>query len=292
MTQRNMEAGMGLGGKTVFISGGSRGIGHAVALRAARDGANIVVAAKTAEPHPHLPGTIYTAAEEIESAGGKALPIVLDIRDVDAVEAAMAKAADHFGGIDVLINNASAISKTPTTETEPKRYDLMHDINARGTFFVSKAAIPYLRKSDNPHVLTMSPPINLDPAWFAPHVAYTMSKYAMSMTVLGMAEEFRGEGIAFNSLWPRYGIATAAIEFAAADADQLKHCRTPEIMADAAYEILTRPSRECTGNFFIDDTLLAETGVTDVTKYRVDPTQSLRIGMFFKDDDLPPPGKH
>ncbi|MCB2047983.1 MAG: NAD(P)-dependent oxidoreductase [Novosphingobium sp.] len=283
---------MGLGGKTVFISGGSRGIGHAVALRAARDGANIVVAAKTAEPHPHLPGTIYTAAEEIESAGGKALPIVLDIRDVDAVEAAMAKAADHFGGIDVLINNASAISKTPTTETEPKRYDLMHDINARGTFFVSKAAIPYLRKSDNPHVLTMSPPINLDPAWFAPHVAYTMSKYAMSMTVLGMAEEFRGEGIAFNSLWPRYGIATAAIEFAAADADQLKHCRTPEIMADAAYEILTRPSRECTGNFFIDDTLLAETGVTDFTKYRVDPTQSLRIGMFFKDDDLPPPGKH
>ena len=283
---------MSLAGKTLFISGGSRGIGLAVALRAARDGANLVLAAKTAEPHAHLPGTIYTAAEEIEAAGGKALPLVLDIRDVDAVEAAMAQAAQHFGGIDILVNNASAISKTPTLETEAKRYDLMHDINARGTFFVSKAAVPYLKKAANPHVLTMSPPINLDPAWFKPHVAYTMSKYAMSMTVLGMAEEYRDDGIAFNSLWPRYGIATAAIEFAAADADQLKHCRTPEIMSDAAYEILTRPSRECTGNFFIDDTLLAETGVTDFSKYRVDPSVPLRVGMFFADDDLPPPGKH
>ncbi|MBM3595747.1 MAG: SDR family NAD(P)-dependent oxidoreductase, partial [Alphaproteobacteria bacterium] len=182
---------MSLSGTTVFISGGSRGIGLAVALRAARDGANIVVAAKTAEPHPHLPGTIYTAAQEIEAAGGKALPLVLDIRDVEAVEAAMAQAADYFGGLDVLINNASAISKTPTLETEQKRYDLMHDINARGTFFVSKAAVPYLRQAANPHVLTMSPPINLDPKWFKPHVAYTMSKYAMSMTVLGMAEEYR-----------------------------------------------------------------------------------------------------
>ncbi len=283
---------MGLSGKTIFISGASRGIGLAIALRAARDGANIVVAAKTAEPHAHLPGTIFTAAQEIEQAGGKALPMVLDIRDTDAVEAAMAKAADHFGGIDVLINNASAISKTPTVETEEKRYDLMHDINAKGTFFVSKAAVPYLKKAANPHVLTMSPPINLAPEWFAPHVAYTMSKYAMSMTVLGMAAEFRDEGIAFNSLWPRYGIATAAIEFAAADAEQLKHCRTPEIMSDAAYEILTRPSRECTGNFFIDDTLLAETGVTDFTRYRVDPSQPLRTGMFLRDDDLPPPGRH
>jgi len=283
---------MSLAGKTIFISGGSRGIGLAIALRAARDGANLIVAAKTVEPHAHLPGTIYSAAEEIEAAGGKALPLVLDIRDEAAVEAAMAQAAERFGGIDILINNASAISKTLTEATEAKRYDLMHDINARGTFFVSKAAVPYLRKADNPHVLTMSPPINLDPAWFAPHVAYTMSKYAMSMTVLGMAEEFRAEGIAFNSLWPRYGIATAAIEFAAADADQLKHCRTPEIMADAAYEILTRPSRTCTGNFFIDDTLLAETGVTDFTKYRVDPSVPLRVGMFLRDDDLPPPGKH
>lgn len=281
---------MSLSGKTLFISGGSRGIGLAVALRAARDGANLVVAAKTAEPHAHLPGTIYTAAEEIEAAGGKALPIILDIRDVDAVEAAMAQAARHFGGIDVLINNASAISKTPTEETEAKRYDLMHDINARGTFFVSKAAIPYLKKAANPHVLTMSPPINLDPKWFAPHVAYTMSKYAMSMTVLGMAEEFRDDGIAFNSLWPRYGIATAAIEFAAADAEQLKYCRTPEIMADAAYEILTRPSRTCTGNFFIDDTLLASAGATDFAKYRIDPTLPPRVGMFLFDNDLPPPG--
>jgi len=204
----------------------------------------------------------------------------------------MAQAAEHFGGIDILVNNASAISKTPTLETKAKRYDLMHDINARGTFFVSKAAVPYLKKAANPHVLTMSPPINLDPAWFKPHVAYTMSKYAMSMTVLGMAEEYRDVGIAFNSLWPRYGIATAAIEFAAADADQLKHCRTPEIMSDAAYEILTRPSRECTGNFFIDDTLLAETGVTDFSRYRVDPLLPLRVGMFLSDDDLPPPGKH
>ena len=281
---------MSLAGKTFFISGASRGIGLAIAKRMAADGANIVVAAKTAEPHAHLPGTIYSAAEEIETAGGKALPIVLDIRDVGAVEAAMARAADHFGGIDVVINNASAISKTLVGDTEAKRYDLMHDINARGTFFVSKAAIPYLKKSANPHVLTMSPPINLDPEWFAPHVAYTMSKYAMSMTVLGMAAEFRDDGIAFNALWPRYGIATAAIEFAAADADQLKHCRTPDIMADAAYEILTRPSRECTGQFFIDDTLLYEAGVRDFAQYRVDPALPLRVGMFIPENDLPPPG--
>jgi len=282
---------MSLEGKTLFISGASRGIGLTIAKRAASDGANIIVAAKTAEPHAHLPGTIYTAAEEIEAAGGKALPIVLDIRDTDAVEAAMASAAQHFGGLDILINNASAISKTPVEQTELKRYDLMHDINARGTFFVSKAAIPYLRKSANAHVLTMSPPINLDPKWLARHVAYTMSKYAMSMTVLGMAEEFRSEGIAFNALWPRYGIATAAIEFAAADADQLKHCRTPEIMSDAAYEILTRPARECTGNFFIDDTLLASTGMADFSKYRIDPSQPLRTGMFLREDDLPPAGE-
>ncbi|MBV1918358.1 MAG: NAD(P)-dependent oxidoreductase [Sphingomonadaceae bacterium] len=281
---------MSLAGRTIFISGASRGIGLAIAKHAARDGANIIVAAKTAEPHAHLPGTIYTAAEEIEQAGGKALPLVLDIRDTDAVEAAMAQAAEHFGGLDILINNASAISKTPVEETEVKRYDLMHDINARGTFFVSKAAIPHLKKSANPHVLTMSPPLNLDPKWFGPHVAYTMSKYAMSMTVLGMAEEFRKDGIAFNALWPRYGIATAAIEFAAADADQLKHCRTPQIMADAAYEILTRPSRECTGNFFIDDTLLASAGVTDFAHYRIDPSRPPRAGMFLPDDDLPPPG--
>ena len=281
---------MDLAGKTLFVTGASRGIGLAIALRAARDGANIVIAAKTAEPHRHLPGTIYTAADEIERAGGKALPLVLDIRDVDAVNAAMERAATHFGGIDIVVNNASAISKTPVGETELKRYDLMHQINVRGTFFVSRAAIPFLRQAANPHVLTLSPPINLDPRWFLGHVAYTMSKYGMSMTVLGMAEEFRYEGIAFNGLWPRVGIATAAIEFAAADAGQLKHCRKPEIMSDAAHAILTQDARTCTGNFFIDDTLLAERGVTDFRRYRIDPTQPQRVGMFLRDDDLPPAG--
>jgi citronellol/citronellal dehydrogenase len=281
---------MGLDGKTLFVSGASRGIGLAIALRAARDGANVVVAAKTAEPHRHLPGTIYSAAAEIEKAGGKALPILLDIRDVDAVEAAVAQAVAHFGGLDIVINNASAISRTPVEETEAKRYDLMHQINVRGTFFVSRAAIPHLRKAPNPHVLTLSPPINLDPRWFRGHVAYTMSKYGMSMTVLGMAEEYRDEGIAFNALWPRYGIATAAIEFAAADREQLKRCRKPEIMADAAYAILTSPARDCTGNFFIDDTLLSERGVVDFGHYRIDPDKAPRNGMFLRDDDLPPPG--
>jgi citronellol/citronellal dehydrogenase len=281
---------MSLKGKTLFVSGASRGIGLAIALRAARDGANIVVAAKTAEPHRHLPGTIHTAAEAIERAGGTALPLLLDVRDVDAVDAAFAQAAARFGGIDVVINNASAISRTPVEQTEVKRYDLMHQINVRGTFFVSRAAIPYLRRAANPHVLTLSPPINLDPRWLAGHVAYTMSKYGMSMTVLGMAEEFREDGIAFNALWPRYGIATAAIEFAAADRDQLKHCRKPDIMADAAYAILTSPARTCTGNFFIDDSVLAEHGVRDFSGYRVDPDATLRPGMFLPDDDVPPAG--
>ncbi len=281
---------MSLEGQTIFISGGSRGIGLSIALRAARDGARIVVAAKTAEPHRHLPGTIYTAAEQIEAAGGAALPLVLDIRDEDAIVTAMRHSADHFGGIDILVNNASAISRTPTLETENRRYDLMMDVNVRGTFMACKAAIPYLRQATNPHVLTMSPPLNLHPAWFADHVAYTMSKYGMSMVTHGMAAEFREAGIAFNSLWPRYGIATAAIEFAAADADALKHCRTPEIMADAAYAILTRPARQCTGNFFIDDSVLAEHGVTDFGRYRIDPSVELRKGMFLFEDDAPPPG--
>jgi citronellol/citronellal dehydrogenase len=285
-----MEMIMNLKGKTLFVSGASRGIGLAIALRAAKDGANIVVAAKTAEPHKHLPGTIYSAAKEIEEAGGQALPILLDVRDTEAVDAAMKRASDHFGGLDIVINNASAISRTPVEKTEVKRYDLMHQINVRGTFFVSKTAIPYLRKAKNPHVLTLSPPINLDPRWLGDHVAYTMSKYGMSMTVLGMAEEFREEGIAFNALWPRYGIATAAIEFAAADRDQLRHCRTPAIMADAAYAILTKPARECTGNFFIDDSFLAGEGVTDFAQYRVDPSVDPRKGMYLRDDDLPPPG--
>jgi citronellol/citronellal dehydrogenase len=276
---------MTLKGKTVFISGASRGIGLAIAVRAARDGANVVIAAKTAEPHRHLPGTIYTAAAEVEAAGGRALPLMMNVLELDQVERAFAQAADHFGGIDVVVNNASAISKTPVEQTEPKRYDLMHSINVRGTFFVSRAAVPYLRESANPHVLTMSPPLNLDPRWFAGHVAYTMSKYGMSMTVLGMAEEFREEGIAFNGLWPRYGIATAAIEFAAADREQLRHCRKPEIMADAAHAIVTRPARECTGNFFIDDALLEEAGVEDFAQYSVDPSVPLRQGMFLRDEE-------
>lgn len=271
---------MYLNSKTLFITGASRGIGLAIALRAARDGANVAVAAKTTDPHAHLPGTIYTACEEIEAAGGRALPLFLDVRDVDAIDAAMAKAADHFGGIDIVINNASAISRTPTEQTEVKRFDLMHQVNARGTFFVSRAAIPYLRRAANPHVLTLSPPLNLDPRWFKDHVAYTMSKYGMSMAMLGMAAEFADDGIAFNALWPRYGIATAAIEFAAADREQLRHCRTPDIMADAAYAIFGKPSRECTGNFFIDDDFLAGEGITDFEHYRIDPTVPLRPGMY------------
>ncbi|WP_414900248.1 SDR family oxidoreductase [Sphingomonas flavalba] len=280
-----------LQGRTIFVSGASRGIGLAIALRAARDGANCVIAAKTAEPHRHLPGTIFTAAEAVERAGGQALPVLLDVRDDLAIERAFMQAADRFGGIDILVNSASAISRAPVTETEPKRYDLMHDINARGTFMMSRAAVPYLRRSTNPHVLTLSPPINLQPRWFGGSVAYTMSKYAMSMTVLGMAEEFGAEGIAFNALWPRYGIATAAIEFAAADAGQLRLCRTPAIMADAAHSILVRPARECSGNFFIDDTVLHAAGVRDLARYKVDPeARTLRPGLYLPDDDVAPPG--
>lgn len=281
---------MGLEGKTLFITGGSRGIGLAIALRAARDGANIVIAAKTLEPHPHLPGTIHSAAEEIRQAGGNAYPLMLDVRDEEAVARAMTAAADHFGGIDILINNASAISPTPVLETPTKRYDLMMAVNARGTFMTTQAALPHLLRAQNPHVLTLSPPLNLNPKWFAGKVAYTISKYAMSMAMLGMAEEFRDQGVAFNCLWPRFGIATAAIEFAVGDAEQLRKCRKPEIMADAAYAILRRRSRECTGNFFIDDTLLYAEGVRDFTAYRVDPVAELRPGMFLFDDDEPPPG--
>ncbi|MDB5583588.1 MAG: short-chain dehydrogenase [Bradyrhizobium sp.] len=281
---------MDLGGKTLFISGASRGIGLAIALRAARDGANIVIAAKTAAPHPHLKGTIYTAAEDIRAAGGQALPLVVDVRDESAIIAAMAQAAERFGGIDIVVNNASAIAPTPVEETEMKRWDLMMQVNARGSFQMAKTAIPYLRRAGNPHVLTLSPPLVMDPRWFAGHVAYTTSKYAMSMVTLGMAEEFRGEGIAFNSLWPRVGIATAAIEFAVGNADELGRCRSPRIMADAAHAILVRPSRECTGNFFIDDTLLYSTGVRDFTVYGVSPPAGWREGMFLPEDDAPPPG--
>lgn len=280
---------MTLKDRTIFISGASRGIGLEIALRAARDGANVVIAAKTAEPHRHLAGTIHSAAEAVTAAGGQALAVVMDARDEAASAEAMGRAVERFGGIDVVVNSASAISMTPVEETEAKRWDLMMDVNARGSFFIAKAAIPHLRKAQNPHVLTLSPPLTFDPKWFAGHVAYTMSKYAMSMVTYGMAEEFRSEGIAFNALWPRFGIATAAIEFAVGNADELKRCRHPRIMADAAYEIITRPSRECSGNFFIDDTLLYGTGVRDFSVYGDMPADGWRAGMYLADDDIGPP---
>lgn len=262
---------MSLKGKTLFITGASRGIGKAIALRAARDGANIVIAAKTAEPHPKLPGTIYTAAEEIREAGGQALPLVVDIRFEDMVQEAVNKTIVEFGGIDILINNASAISLTSTEMTTMKRYDLMHAVNTRGTFLCSKLCIPHLKQADNPHVLNLSPPLNMEPRWFGPHVAYTMAKYGMSMCVLGMAEEFRREGIAFNALWPRTAIDTSAVRNLLGGDDMARRSRTPQILADAAYEILTRPSKTCTGNFFIDDEVLQEAGVTDFKQYQVNP---------------------
>ena len=280
---------MSLAGKTIFMTGGSRGIGLAIGVKAARDGANVAIAAKTAEPHRHLPGTIYTAAAEIEAAGGQALPLVVDVRDADAVEAAVARTAERFGGIDILINNASAIDLRGTLATEIKRYDLMHQITARGSFVASRAAIPHLKRAANPHVLNMSPPIDLDPKWLGRHVAYTAAKYLMSMWTLGMAEEFREDGIAFNSLWPRTGIATAAIEFAVSGQEGLRRCRTVDIMADAAYVILTRPAREVTGQFLIDDTVLYEAGERDFDKYRVDPTCDLGTGDYMIPASMPPP---
>ncbi len=255
-----------LQGKTLFITGASRGIGKAIALRAARDGANVVIAAKTTEPHPKLAGTIYTAAEEIEKAGGKALPCVVDVRDEAQIAAAVAKAVETFGGIDVLVNNASAISVTGTLATPMKRFDLMHSINTRGTFACSQACIPHLKKSKNPHILNNSPPLNMEARWFAPHVAYTMAKFGMSMCVLGMAEELRPDGIAVNAIWPRTIIATAAVEMLGGEAF-MRGSRRPEIMADAAYAILTKPSREFTGRFCIDEDLLRSEGVTDFAKY-------------------------
>ena len=281
---------MSLAGKTLFITGASRGIGLAIALRAARDGANVAIAAKTAEPHKHLPGTIYTAAEEIEAAGGKALPLIVDVRDEASVMAGVEQAAAKFGGIDICVNNASAIQLTPTEATDMKRYDLMHQVNARGTFLTSKACIPWLKKAANPHVLALSPPLDMSPHWFGRHVAYTMAKYGMSMCMLGMAEEFKDEGIAFNGLWPRTGIATAAIKFALAGDEGMSHCRTPDIMADAAYAIFNKPSREFTGNFLIDDTFLYGEGERDFDKYRVDPTRPLMPDFFVPADSVPPPG--
>jgi citronellol/citronellal dehydrogenase len=269
-----------LAGKTLFITGASRGIGLSIALRAARDGANIIIAAKTTEPHPKLPGTIYTAAKEIEAAGGKALPCIVDIRDEAQIAAAVAKAVETFGGIDILINNASAISLTGTVATSMKRYDLMHGVNTRGTFACSQACIPHLRKAANPHILNNSPPLNMEPRWFGPHVAYTMAKFGMSMCVLGMAEELKPEGIAVNALWPRTVIATSAVQNLLGGDSTMQGSRTPEIMADAAYAILTRPSREFTGNFCIDDEVLAQEGVTDFSKYQSVPGATLLPDFF------------
>jgi len=269
-----------LKGKTMFVSGGSRGIGLAIAKRAARDGANIIIAAKTAEPHPKLPGTIYSAAQEIEEAGGKALPVICDIRDDKAVKSAVAAGAEKFGGIDICVNNASAISLTPTLQTPMHRFDLMHQINTRGTFLVSQTCLPHLLESDNPHILNLSPPLNMLEKWFKNHVAYTMAKFGMSMCVLGMAGEFREQGVAVNALWPRTGIATAAIKNLLGGDEMIKRSRKPEIMADAAHFILTQPSREFTGNFCIDDEIMERAGVTDLTPYAVDPSKELMADFF------------
>ena len=269
-----------LAGKTLFISGASRGIGLAIALRAARDGANIVIAAKTDTPHPRLPGTIHTAAAEIEAAGGHALPLAVDIRFEEQVYGAVEKAVQHFGRIDILVNNASAINLTGTLQTPMKRFDLMMGVNLRGTFLCSQACLPHLAKAANPHILTLSPPLNMSAKWFAPCVAYTMAKYGMSMCVLGMAEEFRREGIAVNALWPKTIIATAALQII--PGAEPERGRTPEIMADAAWHILTRESRTTTGNFFIDEEVLAAAGVTDFSRYAVSPGKPLR-GDFFLD---------
>jgi len=276
---------MSLAGKKVFITGGSRGIGLAIALRAAADRASIAIAAKTAEANPKLPGTIFSAAKEIEAVGGTALPIQCDIRDEAAIEAAVAKAAEQFGGLDILINNASAINLTPTEKTPAKRFDLMFDVNVRGTFLTSQAAIPYLRESAkagrNPHILTLSPPLSMNPKWFKNHVAYTMSKYGMSMCVLGMSEEFKREGIAVNALWPRTAIDTAALQMIpGVDTD---FCRKPEILADTAHIILNRDAKTTTGNFFVDDEVLASEGITDLEKYSVKPGTTDFLLDFFLD---------
>jgi citronellol/citronellal dehydrogenase len=264
--------------KTIFITGASRGIGRSIALRCARDGANIVIAAKTAEPHPKLSGTIYTVAQEVEKAGGRALPLQVDIREEEAVLAAVKQAVGTFGGIDILVNNASAIGLTGTLATPMKRYDLMQSINTRGTFLCSQACLPHLREAANPHILTLSPPLNLNPRWFGPHVAYTISKYGMSLCTLGMAAEFKDRGVAVNSLWPRTTIATAAVEVYFPQA--LASSRKPEIMADAAYVILTRDSRSTTGNFYIDDEVLREAGVTDLERYAVTPGAPVSTDIF------------
>jgi len=277
-----------LAAKTLFITGASRGIGLAIALRAAREGANVVIAAKTKVHHPKLPGTIHTAAAEVEAAGGKALAIACDVRSEDEVNAAVAEAVRRFGGIDICVNNASAIYLKGTLDTEPKRYDLMNQVNARGTWLVSKTCIPHLRRAANPHVLMIAPPLDMDAKWFAGHTAYTMAKFGMSMCVLGLAAEFAGDGIAFNALWPRTAIATSAVKNVLAGEQGLRHCRKAEIMADAAAMVFEKPAGSFTGRFLIDDTFLGENGVIDFDRYRVDPTQAL-MPDFFVPDSMPAP---
>ncbi|MEP3673674.1 MAG: NAD(P)-dependent oxidoreductase [Hyphomicrobiales bacterium] len=274
--------------KTLFITGASRGIGKAIALRAAHDGANVVIAAKTAEAHPKLDGTIFTAAEEIEAAGGNALPLVVDVRVEDNVASALKKAADKFGGIDILINNASAINLANTEKLEMKRYDLMNSINARGTFMTTKLAVPYLKEAANPHVIMLSPPLDMSTHWFAPHVGYSIAKYGMSLCVLGFAGEFKRYGIGVNALWPRTTIATAAVGNLLGGDAMMQASRKPDILADAAHAMLMKNSKEFTGNFIIDDTFLAGEGVTDFDKYRVDGTVSLMPDFFVPADMTPP----
>ncbi len=279
---------MSLKGKTLFITGASRGIGLAIGLRAARDGANIVIAAKTAEAHPKLEGTIYTAAADIEKAGGKALPLVVDVRDEHAVAAALAKAAETFGGIDIVVNNASAINLAPTASLDMKRFDLMHQINTRGTLMVSKFAIPYLEKAQNPHILMLSPPLDMKEKWFAGHTGYSIAKFGMSLCVLGLAGELRAQGIAVNALWPRTTIATAAVKNLLGGDAMVRASRTPAILADAAHAVFLKRARDFTGQFIIDDTFLYAEGERDFDRYRVDPTVALAPDFFVPEDSMPP----
>jgi len=278
---------MSLNRKTLFITGASRGIGLAIGLRAAKDGANVAIAAKTAEPHPKLPGTIFSAAEEIEAAGGKALPLHVDVRDEEAVKEAMARTQAAFGGIDIVVNNASAISLTPTPQTDMKRFDLMHQINTRGTYMVSKHAIPYLEKADNPHILMLSPPLDMNEKWFSPHLAYSLAKYGMSLCVLGLAGELRSRGIAVNALWPRTTIATSAIRNLLGGDAIMRASRSPQIVADAAHAVFLKPAKSFSGHFLIDDVFLSGEGVTDFSRYRMDPSVPLAPD-FFVPDDIPP----
>jgi citronellol/citronellal dehydrogenase len=281
---------MSLAGKTLFITGASRGIGLAIALRAARDGANIAIAAKTDAPHPKLPGTIHTAAAEIEAAGGRALPLTVDVRDEEAVKAAIARTAAHFGALDIVVNNASAIGVTPAATTDMRRFDLMHQVNARGTFMVSKYAIAHLERAGNPHILMLSPPLDMKEKWFAPHTAYSMAKFGMSLVVLGLAGELRPKGIAVNALWPRTTIATSAIRNLLGGDEVVRRSRAPDIVADAAYGIFAKPAKSFTGHFLIDDSFLASEGVADFDRYRVDPTRPLQADFFVPDDSPPPAG--